>query len=88
MSEDELPIPGMKVVPAYVRGDPIMSGAFVACVTFCGGNKEILEQFEKDSGGAMANFFNRSPLERMVDKATGYEKTRFIEFCDWEGIEV
>ena len=85
--EFELPeLPkGMKQVP---YGFPFMMPAFLGCAGFAIGKDEIRSQFEKDTGFKFESLSRRSPIEKMVDKATGRESEMFLAFLDWVALNM
>jgi len=63
---------------------------FEDCLVECCKNKELLKEFNRLSNTNLSFRDTRAPLERMIDKATGYnnpfknkpeEMQSFISFC-------
>ena len=79
------PIKGMKVSPL---GEEYMVGAFTDCVTHFIGNADVVAKYKEISGTDLNKFIGRSPLEMMIDKATGYENSVFSGFADFIAKEI
>lgn len=64
---------------------------FYECLMSCAGNQELVDQFNRLTGREVGAADMRSPLDRMIDQASGYEETlalsveddlrAFIQFC-------
>jgi len=66
---------------------------FNDCVLECLENKELIKEFDRIKGTKVMQAFydNRSPIVRMIDEATGYDKVtkkeyskdvmEFLRFC-------
>lgn len=64
---------------------------FYECLMECAGNQDLVDQFNRLTGRKVGVADIRSPLDRMIDKASGYEETltlkceddlrAFIDFC-------
>ena len=63
----------------YGKGNPLMEAMFGACVRWAWENPETREAFEKDTGMRVA----QSPIDAMVDEATGYDKEVADAFVRW-----
>jgi hypothetical protein len=83
--QTEPPLPGMTVVP---YGLPLMGGAWLACLEWALTEPKLREKFHEDTGYDLSRLVNRAPIERMVDEATGFEKSVMAAWCDWATVNV
>lgn len=81
------PVEGMKITP-HGWGDPILSGAFMACVNHATGNPEMRAAFEKEAGCSLDRLVTRSPIEKMVDDSTGFSRDLVAKWFDWVATNV
>lgn len=83
-TEEEFPLPvkGMKVTP-FGWGDPLLSGAFMACVKWAVSEKEVTDAFEKETGLSLTRLVGRAPITVMVDEATGFAQDLIAKWFDW-----
>lgn len=82
------PLPGMTVVPAYYHHpawDMLFGGAWIGLVQFLLGQEEYRTAFERDTGHKFGSIIARSPIERMIDTATGHaaQNSTMATWCDW-----
>ncbi len=70
----------MKTTP---HGDNIMKDAWLSCVSASSGVGGVTKAFKEDTGIDITVLVNRSPIEKMIDEATGIEKDIAIKWCDW-----
>lgn len=61
--------------------DPIMQGAWAACLSYTVRRTDALARFEAESGLKFSPATNG--LEAAIDKATGYEEDFLSKFIDW-----
>lgn len=61
--------------------DPIMAGAWAACLAYTITRTDALAQFEADTGKKFTPATNG--IEKAIDEATGYEKEYIESFIDW-----
>jgi hypothetical protein len=61
--------------------DPLMALAWRDCLSWAVGEPEILGAFQRETGTAYAA--PRTPLDRMIDKATGVEEHVARAFVKW-----
>ncbi len=54
--------------------------AFAICVTEAAGTAELVAHFDRLHGCSVGNLFKRSPIERMVDQATGFADDQMRQF--------
>lgn len=60
---------------------------FQECVLQCAANKELVAEFDRLSGTSLGE--SRSPLDRLIDEATGREEdeikefVKFVFLCIW-----
>lgn len=76
------PIEGMTVMPAYLHL-PMMDQFFVNLLFWGLAENDVLDRFKDETGIDMVQFVKLSPLEAMVDRATGYMRDCFVKFADW-----
>lgn len=69
-------------------GGELMFDAFIGCVIWAAQEPEIVKRFQSDTGTNLGAFFSRSPIEKMVDKATGFQRDIFIKWCDWVTVHI
>ncbi len=81
----EFPIPGMTVMPC---GMPLLAEAFVACGIAAVQMQGTVEAFQKESGLDLASFLKRSPIDRMIDQATGAGASVAAKWFDWVAVNV
>ena len=82
-----LPVEGMKVTP-YGWGDPLLSGAFIACVEWAAAEKEVMTAFEEETGLSLNRLVGRAPITVMVDDATGFSRDLVAKWFDWVALNV
>ena len=64
---------------------------FNECLIVCAGQKELVSEFDRLAGTSLGE--NKSPINQMIDEATGKERAdivKFIEFvydCVWLRLE-
>jgi len=76
----KLPIEGMRLIP---MGLPLMQDAWVSCVYWAAGKKEIRDQFKKVSGIDLDDLAFEPLAEKLFDKASGYTQFALVAFCDF-----
>lgn len=76
------PITGMTLIPLGAESPPKMMG-FLSFLMFSASQPECRELFKKETGHDLDKLLNRTPIDEMIDQATGHEKTVFIAFADW-----
>ena len=86
-TERPLPVIGMTITP-YGWGDPLLSGAFMACVNWAASEKSIMDAFEKETGMNLNRLVGRSPITMMVDDATGFSRDLVAKWFDWVAVNV
>lgn len=64
-------------------GMPYMLPAWLGCVHWAIGDDSIRKLFKEDTGYDVTSLVGRSPIEEMVDQATGRDREVLIRFCDW-----
>jgi len=84
----EPPIVGMKAVPWGCDEGPLMAGAFVGCVRFALGEPELRQQFKDETGQDITALVTGSPIDRMIDEATGHDRAVFAAFADWVSVNL
>ena len=63
--------------------NPIMAGAWYSAVKWAAQEQDALDAFEKATGIKPLFAASRSPIERMVDEATGAGDASVTAFVDW-----
>lgn len=58
-----------------------MAQAWVDCLRWASSSPEIIERFQKETGVRVRPI--RSPLDAMIDNATGYNRDCFEKFVAW-----
>ena len=84
----EKPPLGMTKMP---YGWPVMKDAFLGCAQWAIGSKDIWLRYKEDTGkdlADLANLIPRSPIEAMIDKATGHTDNEIVAFLDWVAVEL
>jgi hypothetical protein len=61
--------------------DPLMLYMWYGFIKWALGEKEIMDQFRKDTGNTWKP--SSIPIEQTVDKSTGVDKDFFKEFARW-----
>ncbi len=74
------PCEGMKSRP---YGEHYMAPMWAACVKWALSEKDARDRFAEETGFNISSLVNRSPMDRMIDQATGYEAEVLAAFCDW-----
>lgn len=77
-----LPIPGMTTRP-YGLGNPIMVGAWLGCLHAAFEQDEACAAFKALHGYDIRRLLKRTPIERMIDQGTGYERTVLAAWADF-----
>ena len=78
--------PGMTVTPEFFSSDAwdcLYSGAWGSLCAYLIEKPEIRESFRKETGKDLNSIVGRSPIEAMVDQATGYNAEIMAAWCDW-----
>ena len=57
--------------------------AFAKCLIEAGATSELVEQFDRLTGCKVGRIGNGSPIERMVDKATGFQDDQMRQFAEF-----
>lgn len=81
IESEPFPVPGMTKRP---YGLPLMLEAWQGCVSFAAHEPEIIARFVEETGWKAPG----SPIERMIDEATGRPAAVFAQFCDWVTVNV
>ncbi len=76
---EEIPF-GLKKMPL---GWPEMAAGFLGFADFAIENPDIVKAFEEETGVMLASIVNCSPIERMIDDATGRKDEMLRSFLDW-----
>lgn len=74
---DEAPGWLMEAMPA----DPLMAMAWRGCLEWACGHPEVLKAFEEETGTRYVA--PRTPLDRMIDAATGADESVARAFVQW-----
>lgn len=63
--------------------NPFMAAAWLSALRFASCHPEIVAAYEEDQGRKFLFFAERSPLDAMIDQATGAEAVALDDFVDW-----
>ena len=63
-------------------GLPLMMPAWLGCISWAITQDDCLEQFQRDTGLDIRSL-RCSPIEAMIDEATGRRRAMFVAWCDW-----
>lgn len=70
----------------YLPAQAYLHPAWLSCLSWAMTEPEILAAFRQDTGHAWAP--GRTPLDRMVDEATGADKAFLEAFAAWMNVHV
>lgn len=76
----------MKVTPEFFGTDSwetILGVAWVGLCEYLISQPEARAAFKADTGKNLDSLVNRSPLDAMIDNATGYQSEIMAAWCDW-----
>ena len=83
----EFPITGMKIKPDCGNMPQVFAyGAFLGLCHYLLTQPEALEQFRIDTGHDFNHLQGRSPLDKMIDQATGRDAELFAAWGDWVAV--
>lgn len=68
----------------YGQGDPLMEATFASFVQWAWRDEKTREAFENETGMRIA----RSPIDAMIDEATGYQGEVMEAFARWVIVNV
>lgn len=68
------------------ESDPIMAGAWAACLNYTISRTDALKRFEEETGNVFRPATNG--IEKMIDDATGYEVEFLGKFIDWFNLNI
>lgn len=71
----------MKISEKCPEINPIMQGAWAACLSYTITRNDALARFQEDTGLKFCPAKNG--LEAAIDKATGFEEEFVAKFIDW-----
>lgn len=54
---------------------------FHECVLECAANRELVAEYDRLTGSRLGQLPNRSPIEQMVDEASGRNNTEAAKFA-------
>ena len=80
------PLPGMTVTPEFFGTDAwkaVLGAGWVSLCEWLIQQPEVRAAFKADTGKNLDSLVNRSSLDALVDKATGYQEEIMAEWCDW-----
>ena len=81
-----VPVPGMKVVPEYFGTEAweiLHGGMWATLCEFMLEKPGAIDAFERETGLKMRSLVPRSPMDALVDQASGYRDTVMAAWCDW-----
>lgn len=79
------PIEGMTVRP---MGEDYMAGAFIGCLNWAAHHGPSVKRFQLARPDIVIPLPARTPMEAMIDKAAGANRTIAIAFADWVATEI
>jgi hypothetical protein len=68
-------------ITTYLPDNPVMAYMWVGCLHWAIGYPDILAAFKADTGVSLTPA--RTPLDRMIDEATGADKAFIEAFVPW-----
>jgi hypothetical protein len=80
MTTPKPPIEGMKVIP---YGFPLMTEAWAGFVSYAANNPEITAEFERDTGLKISSLISSSPIDMIINEATGFNRDLCNQFLDY-----
>lgn len=72
-------------IEALMPTDELMKQAWVDCLRWATKHRAVLERFEMETGISVKA---GSPLDGMIDAATGYDKYVAVDFIRWFNREI
>lgn len=72
----------MTTIKPFGSGDPLMESAFRDFVFFAWDQPEIRAEFEKETSMSLPPP-NQSPIDSMIDEATGARGAVMVAFIEW-----
>jgi hypothetical protein len=63
-----------------------MTPAWLGCIHFALGNEGIVAEFRADTGEKWSP--GATPLDRMIDEATGADRDFLVKFIEWANVNV
>ena len=69
-------------------GLPLMTDAWIGCVLWASGQKEFRKSFQEKTGFELECLLDRSPIDQLIDKATGHERAAIAGFFDFVTKEI
>lgn len=70
-----------EIRPDYTDNNPVMTGAWASFIQWAFSESDIIAAFEAQTGNRLA--VARTPIEAMVDKATGRHEHYIVAFVKW-----
>lgn len=80
MTNNTLPIEGMTKIP---YGWPIVAAAYIGCLKWAISNADVRSAFNIETGIDIGSLINDSPLEQMIDDASGRTQENLARFADF-----
>lgn len=71
-----------------IAPDPLTEAAWFGFIRWAIGRPEIRARFQTETGLSLDSLDGRSPIEAMVDKATGYRDDVIGHFVEWATREI
>lgn len=68
--------------------NPVMAIMWAGAIQHAVGDAEAIAAYEAARGRRFRISVRRSPIDRMIDEATGYEEAALADFVDWFNAEV
>lgn len=68
--------------------NPVMAVAWASALSWAFRTPACVSAYEQDRGRRLDFLAPRSPIYRMIDKATGHEDAQIADFVEWFNAEV
>lgn len=82
-----MPVEGMTVMPSHFDL-PGMGAAWLGCVRTTLAEPEARKQFQRETGHNIEALVTDSPIEQMIDMASGHQRKVIAAFCDWVTLRI
>lgn len=80
------PLPGMTVTPEFYgtqEWEILLGGFWCSLCNHLIGQPEARKAFKEDTGLNIEGLIPRSPIDALIDGATGHRETVLAAWCDW-----
>ena len=79
-NNNDLPIAGMTKTP---YGWPLVAAAYIGCLKWAISNADVKSAFNIETGIDINSLINGSPLDQMIDDASGRTQEKLARFADF-----